>query len=62
MWYDEQNHCAVLSIVILFRLLTFTSFSLDLGITDGHDLTIADVTSPKPIIVTVKLVANMEDQ
>lgn len=33
---------------------------LELGLTDGHNVVVADVTTPKPISLTVKFVDNME--
>lgn len=33
---------------------------LELGIEDGHQVVVADVTTPKPVTLTIKYVYNME--
>ena len=32
----------------------------ELGLTDGHNVVVADVTTPKPLTLTVKFVYDME--
>jgi hypothetical protein len=33
---------------------------IDLGMEDGHQVVVADVTSPKPVTLTMKYIYNME--
>lgn len=33
---------------------------MDLGVVDGHEITVADQTTPKPILITIKFTFNME--
>ena len=54
-----------LSVIIIPSMQTNVLFSsiiiiLELGLTDGHNVVVADVTTPKPISLTVKFVDNME--
>ena len=37
-----------------------TFILLELGLTDGHNIIVADVTTPKPLSLTVKFVDSME--
>ena len=41
------------------ELKFYVSF-LELGLTDGHSVVVADVTTPKPLTVMVKFVYDME--
>ena len=33
---------------------------IDLGVVDGHEITVDDQTTPKPILITIKFTFNME--
>ena len=37
-----------------------SSTSLDLGVSDGHEVVVADATTPKPISLVVKYTQKME--
>lgn len=38
----------------------YTSSFLELGMEDGHEIVVADVTTPKPVTLTIKYIYNME--
>ena len=37
-----------------------SSYILDLGVSDGHEVVVADATTPKPISLVVKFTQKME--
>lgn len=43
-----------------YTCFVFVLFCAELGITDNHEIIIADVTTPRPITVIVKYEYNME--
>ena len=50
MLYAGKNHLE----------LSESSTSLDLGVSDGHEVVVADATTPKPISLVVKYTQKME--
>ena len=48
--------------VVVYSLVhrLFARAPAELGIVDGHEVIVADSTTPKPIIVTIKFTYNME--
>ena len=48
------------SSITVLLLRWFLIGFLELGLTDGHNIVVADVTTPKPLSLTVKFVDNME--
>ena len=42
------------------HLISIFFFYLDLGISDCHEVVVADITSPKPITIVVKFTYGME--
>ena len=45
---------------VIERISELFSDVIDLGIEDGHQIVVADVTTPKPVTLTIKYVYNME--
>ena len=41
-------------------IITIIFILSELGLTDGHNIVVADVTTPKPLSLIVKFVDNME--
>ena len=52
--YGGRNHFE------LSESMKTSSLSLDLGVTDGHEVVVADATTPKPISLVVKYTQKME--
>ena len=46
--------------IMSILLYHFHVFFIELGLTDGHTVVVADVTTPKPLTLTVKFLYDME--
>lgn len=44
------------------KLYNTTNYFPELGLEDGHEIVVADVTTPKPITLAIKFIYNMEQQ